>query len=269
MGVQNMRTVVIDASVDDYAGAINEASGLIASATGTFAAAYAAGTATVTLNGFSASKLLTAGSHIVVPGHAGYYTLSGDITATAGGVLADVVLLPSTGLQKAVASGAAVDVSHNIFNIDGLETADSYPAGLQFTIAGDATVYTTLEAVTTSSTAGDFRVSPGLVVAVADNAVVTFRPPELSDVGADQRGLLTFSVSGIAGGTVLTPEGTIDGTTWAGVGVTPATSTTIASTMNADGMYRMDASGLRSTRLRVSTAGTGSVTVKVTATARL
>jgi hypothetical protein len=103
MGVQNMRTVVIDASVDDYAGAINEASGLIASATGTFAAAYAAGTATVTLNGFSASKLLTAGSHIVVPGHAGYYTLSGDITATAGGVsamtltskVAEVVAVPS------------------------------------------------------------------------------------------------------------------------------------------------------------------------------
>jgi hypothetical protein len=70
-------------------------------------------------------------------------------------------------------------------------------------------------------------------------------------------GLITFQITGVAGGTVYTAQGTVDGTNWVTVGVVSASSTTMASTFNADGIYRADGSGLRGFRVAVTTAGTG------------
>ena len=71
-------------------------------------------------------------------------------------------------------------------------------------------------------------------------------------------GLVTFQVVGMAGATVLTAQGTIDGTNYVTVGVVPLNSTTMATTITADGIFRSDASGLTNFRVAVTTAGTGS-----------
>lgn len=258
-------SLTIPAITDDYALAVNQAAGLIASGSGTFAAAYAAGIATVTINGVTASSVLKAGSVIRVPGHSGQYTVSGDITASAGGVLTDVVLLPAAGLQKAVPSGSSVLIDQVRLPLDGGKASGIYRNGIEFTIAGDATVYR-FDTTVTATAGGDLGAvpfSPPLALAVADNAVVTVLPPTITNAADGVEGHVTFQVSGIAGGAVLTSEGTIDGTNWFGVGVTPTTSTTMATTISADGAFRFDATGLAQTRLRITTAGTGTITVRV------
>lgn len=261
-------SLTINPVIDDYAGAINEANGLIASGTGTFGAAYAAGTATVTLNGFTASKVLKANSKVVVPGHNGKYLVTGDIAATAGGVLASVILIPSTGLRSAVASGSPVMIEQDFIPIDGLKASAAYPGESRFTLAGDATIYRLVDGATTTAGGdlGSVRIAPPLRTAPVNNDVATFRAPHLTNAADGVAGIVTFNVTGIAGGTVLTPEGTVNGTVWFGVGVVPTASTTMATTISADASFRLDATGLAQTRLRVTTAGTGTVTVQVAPT---
>lgn len=261
-----MLTVTINNVIDDYAGAVNEAAGLIASGTGTFAAAYAAAIDTITVDGFTASKVFKAGGRVYVPGHQRYYVTDADVTADGAGQLADVSL--ARGLERAVVSGGTVILDQTFVPIDGLEASQTYPGSTRFTIAGDTEVYE-LVADETASAGGDLglvEIKPSLRTAPADNAVVTFYPPVLTNATDGKAGMLTLIVTGIAGGAVLTPEGTLDGTTWKGIGVVPADSATIASTISADGAYRMDATGWTQTRLRVTTPGTGSTTVQVVGT---
>lgn len=257
-------TVTINPAIDDWAGAINEVAGLQASGTGTLSTAAAAGDTSLAIAGAAADKVLSAGSIIQIAGVPGVYTVTSDEAATAGGALASTAIAPALPLP--VAAGTAVTWSQTVLPIDALETAATYPAGVQLTIAGDSTVYTVADPFTTSATAADVRIQGGLLVAVADNAVVTFRPPTLTNAADGPAGIVTADITGVAGGAVLTPEGTIDGLNWFGVGVVPTNSTTMATTISADGMYRLDATGLAHTRLRVTTAGTGTVTVRVAPT---
>ena len=74
-------------------------------------------------------------------------------------------------------------------------------------------------------------------------------------------GLCTFQVTGIAGGAVLTAQGSVDGTNFVTVGVVPVSSTTMATTISASGIYRSDVSGLLIFRIAVTTAGTGTSTI--------
>jgi hypothetical protein len=77
-------------------------------------------------------------------------------------------------------------------------------------------------------------------------------------------GMVTFQVVGMAGATVLTAQGAIDNVpTYVSMGVVPSNSTTMATTITADGVYRCDISGIRIFRLRVSTVGTGTSVITV------
>jgi hypothetical protein len=77
-------------------------------------------------------------------------------------------------------------------------------------------------------------------------------------------GMVTFQVVGMAGATVLTAQGSIDNVpTYVTMGVVPSNSTTMATTITADGIYRCDISGIQGFRLRVSTTGTGTTVVTV------
>lgn len=261
-------SVTIPASNNDYALAINQAAGLVASGTGTFAADYAAGIATVTINGVTASKVLKAGAQLRVPGHTSVYTTSADVTASAGGVVSNVAVLPAGGLEKPVVSGSPVAVEQVKIPVDGGAASAVYRNNTQFTIAGDTTVYVIADSVTATAGGdlGSILIRPALASAPADNAVVTAYPPTLTNAADGYEGTVTVQVSGIAGGAVLTSEGTIDGTNWFGIGVTPTTSTTMASTISADGGYRLEAAGCFQTRLRITTAGTGTITVYVAPT---
>lgn len=256
-------TVTIPAVTTDYALAINEAAGLVASGTGTADAAYAAGATTITINGLTASKVLKAGAIIRLPGHNTAYITSADVTASADGVLSSVALLPASGLERGIAAGSPVLVEQVKIPIDSGTASGVYQGNTQFTIAGDATVYRLVNPVTATAGGdlGAVLIQPPLASAPADNAVVTALPPTLTDGADGYESTVTFNVTGIAGGTVLTPEGTIDGTNWFGLGITPTTSTTMATTLNANGAWRMQTSGCTQTRLRVTTAGTGTVTV--------
>lgn len=71
---------------------------------------------------------------------------------------------------------------------------------------------------------------------------------------------LTLQVTGI-NGDVITWEANIDGTTWAGILVKPLATGTDALTANANGLYRVDVTGLVQFRARVSTNGTGTIYV--------
>lgn len=255
-------TITIPATIDDWAGAINETNGLQASGAGTLSSAAAAGDTSLAIAGGTASKVLSAGSVIQIAGVNGRFEVTSDEAADGSGNLASTAIAPS--IPKPIPSGTAVFWEQTVIPVDGLETAATYPRGTRLTIAGDSTVYTVAQAFTTSAGGADVRLTQGLQSAPADNAVVTFQPAGVIGSAADgPAGILTFYVSGIAGGTVLTPEGTVDDVTWDGVGIVPTDSTTMATTISADGMYRLDATGFKNTRLRVTTAGTGTVTVTV------
>lgn len=71
---------------------------------------------------------------------------------------------------------------------------------------------------------------------------------------------LTMQVQGISGDTI-TWEATIDGSNWKGLLVTPLSTGTAALTATADGLYRVDVTGLVQFRARISTYGAGTITV--------
>jgi len=75
-------------------------------------------------------------------------------------------------------------------------------------------------------------------------------------------GTVAFAVSGLtASAATLTIEGTADGTTWTTVHSVSAGSGALFNTLTTDGQYRVPAAGRRGIRLRVSTTGTGSISV--------
>lgn len=66
-------------------------------------------------------------------------------------------------------------------------------------------------------------------------------------------------ITGITSATI-TWEGTVAGT-WASVMATPLATGTAAATATANGLYRVTTSGLRALRARISTYGSGTITV--------
>ena len=77
---------------------------------------------------------------------------------------------------------------------------------------------------------------------------------------------LAMQVTGITSATI-TFEATIDGTNWVAVLATNITSGTAATTATANGVYRLDCSGLASVRARISAWTSGTITVTGVATA--
>ena len=74
----------------------------------------------------------------------------------------------------------------------------------------------------------------------------------VAPIGAfDTYAELTVQAEGIVSGT-LNWEGTIDGSTWYAILGTSLTSGNAAATAAADGLYRMDVTGLASVRARVT-----------------
>ncbi len=74
---------------------------------------------------------------------------------------------------------------------------------------------------------------------------------------------VTIQIEGISGDTI-TFEGTIDNDTWYALRFTPLTSGTVATTATADGLYQstLPVLGLKYVRARISTYGSGTITVK-------
>jgi hypothetical protein len=84
---------------------------------------------------------------------------------------------------------------------------------------------------------------------------------ELSDYTEGAIGYVVgLQVTGVSGETI-TWEATIDGTNWAGLLVTPLSTGTAATTATANGLYKAEVSGLLKFRARISTGGSGTVTV--------
>lgn len=182
-------------------------------------------------------------------------------------VVTGTLIATHADLLGAVNNGPGYAAGIASINVDGLTAASSsVPAGSRFKITGDATVYETTAAATiTTGAITGLAFRPGLALAVADNAVVTFEVgAEVMQLGGAPVESVVVRVSGIAGGAVLTPEAHLDagrfGTTWFTVGAAPLTTGTLASTISADGNFRIDTRGLANVRLRVSTAGTGTIT---------
>jgi hypothetical protein len=73
---------------------------------------------------------------------------------------------------------------------------------------------------------------------------------------------VTIQVEGISGDTI-TFEGTIDNDTWYALRFTPLTTGTAATTATADGIYQstLPVLGLLKVRARISTYGSGTITV--------
>ena len=69
-----------------------------------------------------------------------------------------------------------------------------------------------------------------------------------------------FQVTGVNGETI-TWEATIDNTNWVAVGVTNLATASESTTATANGLYRLTCHGLRKVRARISTGGSGTVTV--------
>lgn len=69
-----------------------------------------------------------------------------------------------------------------------------------------------------------------------------------------------IQVTGITSATI-TWEGTIDGATWAAIQGVPLATGTAATTATANGLYRLAVAGLAQIRARISTFGTGAITV--------
>lgn len=69
-----------------------------------------------------------------------------------------------------------------------------------------------------------------------------------------------IQVTGINGDTI-TWEVSIDGTNWVGILVAPVTTGTGALTTTANGIFVVDVAGLAFLRARISTYGSGTITV--------
>lgn len=89
-----------------------------------------------------------------------------------------------------------------------------------------------------------------------DSATATGNGTELNCAGHN---VAVLQVTGIDGDTI-TWESTIDGT-WAGVRATKLSTDAAALTATTDGLYRVTVAGLRVLRARISTYGSGTITV--------
>ena len=83
---------------------------------------------------------------------------------------------------------------------------------------------------------------------------------ECTEASGGAHKFLTMQVQGISGHTI-TWEATIDGSNWKGLLVTPLSTGTAALTATADGLYRVDVTGLVQFRARISIYGAGTITV--------
>jgi len=79
-----------------------------------------------------------------------------------------------------------------------------------------------------------------------------------SDAFASQ---VVYQIFGTWAG-VVSFEGTVDNTTWAAVRAEPLATGTLAVSTTANGLFRIDASGLFKTRCRFSTDTSGTVNVQ-------
>jgi hypothetical protein len=75
------------------------------------------------------------------------------------------------------------------------------------------------------------------------------------------QGTVAFQLVGATWTGVVTFESTVNGTTWVATLAFPVGSGTGATTANADGIWRMNASALKSVRARLSTDTAGAVVV--------
>lgn len=91
-------------------------------------------------------------------------------------------------------------------------------------------------------------------VALGDGTAI-----DLTDAGGSYA-TLGIQITGINGDTI-TFEATIDGTNWVSILATPLLTGTAAVTATANGIYRIDCAGLLKVCARISTYGTGTVTV--------
>jgi hypothetical protein len=83
---------------------------------------------------------------------------------------------------------------------------------------------------------------------------------ELSDYTSGCVGYAVgLQLTGISGETI-TWEATIDGTNWVAIRVEPLATGTYATTATANGLYRVEVSGLLQFRARISTGSSGAVT---------
>ncbi len=90
---------------------------------------------------------------------------------------------------------------------------------------------------------------------------------DCTEAGGGAHKYLALQVQGITTATI-TWEATIDGTNWKGLLVTPLATGTAALTATADGLFRVDVTGLVQFRARVSTYGAGTITVTGVLTAQ-
>lgn len=96
--------------------------------------------------------------------------------------------------------------------------------------------------------------SAGTVSAATLNATYT--------VPLNGQGTVGFAFSGLtASGATLAYEQSIDGTTWTGMNEVNAGTGAFSPTRTTDGQVRLSASGRTGIRVRVSVAGTGTITV--------
>ncbi len=82
---------------------------------------------------------------------------------------------------------------------------------------------------------------------------------ECTEVSGGAHKYLTLQVQGVSGDTI-TWEAMVDGTNWKGLLVTPLSTGTAALTATADGLFRVDVTGLIQFRARLTRVG-GTVTV--------
>lgn len=69
-----------------------------------------------------------------------------------------------------------------------------------------------------------------------------------------------IQATGISGDTI-TWETSIDGTNWVGIRLAPTSTGTLALTATSDGIFVLDCSGLALLRARISTYGSGTITI--------
>ena len=100
------------------------------------------------------------------------------------------------------------------------------------------------------------------IVVMHSSAVATAdgTPVECTEVSGGAYKTLAIQVQGITTATI-TWEVTIDGTNWKGILVAPVTTGTAALTATADGIFRVDVTGLAQVRARISAWTSGTITV--------
>ncbi|HTV32758.1 MAG TPA: hypothetical protein VME69_06605 [Methylocella sp.] len=214
-------------------------------------------------------------SSIIAALKALYAKVAGTLTTTVSGSVAVTgtfwqATQPVSAATLPLPAGAATSANQVTAAAQGSTTSGQTGPLVQGAVTTSAPTYAAAETNPLSlDMSGNLRVGQPDVTATGQSLASGTTNAAISLALANAESIIGWVVSGLtASGAILTSELSKDGgTTWVAANNTSPGSGNFSTTLTADGSFRMHCAGSTNARLRVSTTGTGTITVSYIASA--